>query len=246
MDLEWVYPRVCGGIRRRPCPLQKPLGLSPRVRGHHVVHLLGHVPKGSIPACAGASPHHVYLDGATRVYPRVCGGIVSCALLTVSSSGLSPRVRGHLVLARTGEHDTGSIPACAGASRDDPRGADRHRVYPRVCGGIPSWVLLATSFQGLSPRVRGHPPKPGVFRPVSGSIPACAGASRRPEAPEVACGVYPRVCGGIQVPSADYQTKWGLSPRVRGHLSLGLRLRPAAGSIPACAGASPVDPASAF
>ena len=86
------------------------------------------------------------------------------------------------------------------------------RVYPRVCGGT-------CHRPGLSPRVRGNrsvvpdmgsipacagePPTTPIRRSIPacagepGSIPACAGEPRCRE-------VYPRVCGGTDMP-------WGYS-----------------------------------
>ena len=49
----WVYPRVCGGTRRRPRRPPVCRGLSPRVRGNHSAasDRMGGI--RSIPACAG-------------------------------------------------------------------------------------------------------------------------------------------------------------------------------------------------
>ena len=71
-----VYPRVCGGTRRRPRPVRSVRGLSPRVRGN-----LGGVSgaqdfTGSIPACAGEPVTDAMETIARTVYPRVCGGTV--------------------------------------------------------------------------------------------------------------------------------------------------------------------------
>ena len=49
-------------------------------------------------------------------------------------------------------------------------------------------------------------------------------------------GVYPRVCGGTRVTSHLKLSPQGLSPRVRGNLSVAAFLWWAIGSIPACAG----------
>ena len=48
-----VYPRVCGGTRRRRSVFPYALGLSPRVRGNPVGVPVGVPVGGSIPACAG-------------------------------------------------------------------------------------------------------------------------------------------------------------------------------------------------
>ncbi len=89
---------------------------------------------------------------------------------------------------------------------------------------------------GLSPRVRGNPPRHPWRRTRPGSIPACAGEPGRwtPSRPVVR--VYPRVCGGTVVAvDPDGRTE-GLSPRVRGNRYRVHVLAVAMGSIPACAG----------
>ena len=111
-----VYPRVCGGISKRPLAADAEGGLSPRVRGH-----LGIIPSNlerarSIPACAGASRGFALRKPACQVYPRVCGGICRRADKPLRLRGLSPRVRGHLHYNAGNTAKTRSIPACAGAS----------------------------------------------------------------------------------------------------------------------------------
>ena len=48
------------------------------------------------------------------VYPRVCGGTLEERLAELETHGLSPRVRGNLVVIKTSMRNQGSIPACAG------------------------------------------------------------------------------------------------------------------------------------
>ena len=48
-----VYPRVCGGTTSRRSGCRTTPGLSPRVRGNHVLHDFDGRRCGSIPACAG-------------------------------------------------------------------------------------------------------------------------------------------------------------------------------------------------
>ena len=55
-----VYPRVCGGTRRRSPHPEPTEGLSPRVRGNLVADVAAYATAGSIPACAG-EPLPVYL-----------------------------------------------------------------------------------------------------------------------------------------------------------------------------------------
>ena len=114
--------------------------------------------------------------------------------------------------------------------------AKKPTVYPRVCGGNPTYPRRHAIRKGLSPRVRGKPPASQYLRPSSGSIPACAGETVQPTGwPNgwgaiPACAgetevihphggttrVYPRVCGG-NAPVVHYlDADDGLSPRVRG------------------------------
>ena len=69
-----VYPRVCGG--NEADVLRRPLmpGLSPRVRGKHLMLEQAGRRIRSIPACAGETASARRERGLLRVYPRVCGG----------------------------------------------------------------------------------------------------------------------------------------------------------------------------
>jgi len=136
LQLEEVYPHVCGGI---PTSLKDEVqmrGLSPRVRGHHARHHEVVAARRSIPTCAGASSGANVKASASKVYPHVCGGIQLPAGRARDGRGLSPRVRGHLSDPGAAFGSAGSIPTCAGASMPFRRSRRRDRVYPHVCGGI--------------------------------------------------------------------------------------------------------------
>ena len=93
-----VYPRVCGGTADAVKDDHGWHGLSPRVRGNHRLDHHQHQLHGSIPACAGEPSR---LSGAaisTSVYPRVCGGTPDVGDTLSYTLGLSPRVRGNLLL----------------------------------------------------------------------------------------------------------------------------------------------------
>ena len=131
-----VYPRVCGGTKSA-CRLKKwRTGLSPRVRGEPGSSLLD--------------------EGAGGVYPRVCGGTGLIRPKTGLARGLSPRVRGNLHHHNEDLLEHGSIPACAGEPGPPSACPPRCRVYPRVCGGTPSYPVPMRVVRGLSPRVRGN------------------------------------------------------------------------------------------
>ena len=109
-----VYPRVCGGTRSRRWTARASSGLSPRVRGNHVL-LADEVPaRGSIPACAGEPVGLHEIVSLSGVYPRVCGGTDTVADRAALGHGLSPRVRGNRLRRFGRQPHGGSIPACAG------------------------------------------------------------------------------------------------------------------------------------
>ena len=195
--LVGVYPRVCGGtdkIGPRPSTFE---GLSPRVRGNHLIARRRTQRERSIPACAGEPVPSIIGAGALGVYPRVCGGTA-----------------GSMV---KGERGARSIPACAGEPPDAPAPARASAVYPRVCGGTPGQAGPPPHRLGLSPRVRGNPGAPATPARWLRSIPACAGepmaTARTPQGQRV----YPRVCGGTTWRYCSTMNKCGLSPRVRGN-----------------------------
>ena len=191
-----VYPRVCGGSRRRPSHPSSIGGLSPRVRGKLSRPMMSAIAPRSIPACAGeASPARPAITGHT-VYPRVCGGSDWLAMLGGAMTGLSPRVRGKRgSLIRCGR-PLRSIPACAGEAHTASSPARRRMVYPRVCGGSKGGLDLLAEAEGLSPRVRGKPGWRGGAGHPRRSIPACAGEAAQSLDAGRRRWVYPRVCGG--------------------------------------------------
>ena len=91
-----VYPRACGATPQMLGRERFKEGLSPRLRGHPGASLASRSKSGSIPALAGPpcccyAPRHV-----TEVYPRACGATTKTATTCRRTSGLSPRLRGHL------------------------------------------------------------------------------------------------------------------------------------------------------
>ena len=69
-----VYPRVCGGSKRRYIKYKRDGGLSPRVRGKPGVTIRSLAQVRSIPACAGEALQRRHSWQMRKVYPRVCGG----------------------------------------------------------------------------------------------------------------------------------------------------------------------------
>ena len=194
---------------------------------------------GSIPACAGEPSQTLTIVEQFRVYPRVCGGTPGGLTNPHWGHGLSPRVRGNRELNADLLRRIGSIPACAGEPTAAQSTFSAAEVYPRVCGGTQTRSFSISIERGLSPRVRGNLGCRGTGVLQSRSIPACAGEPRAACAPRLSNRVYPRVCGGTDLPDplgAGYE---GLSPRVRGNRRCRMRPLIILGSIPACAGEPP-------
>ena len=105
-----------------------------------------------------------------------------------------------------------------------------------MCGGTFSLPYTASKTDGLSPRVRGNHWRMRNVYVVGRSIPACAGEPE-PDAPVgPPVEVYPRVCGGTTITAFHGTAAEGLSPRVRGNLTVLVLTCPSSRSIPACAG----------
>ena len=133
-----VYPRVCGGTANRRRDDDDTMGLSPRVRGNLVGARRAVKALRSIPACAGEPDGTYHLQRRHQVYPRVCGGTSPSSTVRLSTSGLSPRVRGNHIESLPELSWVRSIPACAGEPGDTVAQLKPFQVYPRVCGGTNS------------------------------------------------------------------------------------------------------------
>ena len=113
-----------------------------------------------------------------------------------------------------------------------------------MCGGTFTSPIATVGKRGLSPRVRGNQGDAIRHLPDGGSIPACAGEPWTAKNTTIWKRVYPRVCGGTTSAETFSREVSGLSPRVRGNLSLRNLFIQSMRSIPACAGEPP--PAGAF
>ena len=235
-DQRRVYPRTCGGTDSRAHAQLVHTGLSPHVRGNRAERLGGLCREGSIPARAGEPATSIRGRSVTRVYPRTCGGTSSCPVRDLHARGLSPHVRGNLGAGSAEPVLTGSIPARAGEPVFSCFLWFLVWVYPRTCGGTTVDARCQRRSSGLSPHVRGNRDAAAARLGRWGSIPARAGEPSRPSSATCMSGVYPRTCGGTNTDSSRWSRARGLSPHVRGNLTLTSELADKTGSIPARAG----------
>ena len=233
---HWVYPRACGGTSRIAENPPAPLGLSPRLRGNGLTNPQAAVARGSIPALAGERAAANEIWAKAGVYPRACGGTFGLAAQQRAVLGLSPRLRGNVPASVERPCPSGSIPALARERMRRQHSAVVSAVYPRACGGTGISCEYYHAGRGLSPRLRGNGSRCSGISCWPGSIPALA-RERNPR--QTACSmsrVYPRACGGTNVPSGFCSGVLGLSPRLRGNGRCVPCRRWPARSIPALAG----------
>ena len=206
------------------------------MRGNHHRQVDDDGLTGSIPAHAGEPWTPWTVVSLTRVYPRACGGTVTCPACREHDKGLSPRMRGNRAGCQAVRLILGSIPAHAGEPDSSPQTQADQRVYPRACGGTVTVRVLVSFHEGLSPRMRGNHICGRTASPGRGSIPAHAGEPWDAESRLTLHGVYPRACGGTQEGASMPRGPKGLSPRMRGNRGgLDRPILPS-GSIPAHAG----------
>ena len=135
------------------------VGLSPRVRGNLLPAWSRYMHSRSIPACTGKPTSPSWLSHGIGVYPRVYGETLLVSKQTPTHRGLSPRVRGNLLPAWSRYMHSRSIPACTGKPTSPSWLSHGIGVYPRVYGETWTGVLDSIPTRGLSPRVRGNPPR---------------------------------------------------------------------------------------
>ena len=239
MTRKRVYPRVYGGTSRARVSLRRVEGLSPRVRGNPPASGGSRCARRSIPACTGEPLRLHSTTGEKPVYPRVYGGTRRRQILVCTPTGLSPRVRGNLVVPLAGAADLRSIPACTGEPPSRPGTPSVEAVYPRVYGGTGRHRHESHRLVGLSPRVRGNLTDDFPLVMNVRSIPACTGEPMQSVSTSAAAWVYPRVYGGTELDARKRLLGNGLSPRVRGNRPGLGRPLPRRGSIPACTGEPP-------
>ena len=150
-------------------------GLSPHVRGNHLLWEQGIGGSRSIPACTGKPGIRAAKVDIRQVYPRMYGETRCRVRSSSSTPGLSPHVRGNLGEGDSRADPDGSIPACTGKPGSVDGAGDLLAVYPRMYGE--TWICwwTARTSRGLSPHVRGNLIE-GIIGIVKvRSIPACTG-----------------------------------------------------------------------
>ena len=150
--------------------------------------------------------------------------------------GSSPRMRGTLALSGASIDFQRIIPAYAGNTSPTIQTRPPSGDHPRVCGEHFRRVIVASTLQGSSPRMRGTPSRAFAMDKNTGIIPAYAGNTHRNGRRSSDSRDHPRVCGehAYALPKASMDV--GSSPRMRGtHPKAAFDLA-SQGIIPAYAG----------
>ena len=150
--------------------------------------------------------------------------------------GSSPRMRGTVIHLSAVLHEPRFIPTNAGNGPTPFSSPSPTSVHPHVCGERATFLHVASSMCGSSPRVRGADETPDRGPGNGRFIPTCAGSSRHDPRQPPWCAVHPHVRGE----QLDWVTAGlmenGSSPRTRGAGCFDSNARPTARFIPTCAG----------
>ncbi len=213
-------------------------GPSPRARGAPRRETAGVAGVGTIPACAGSTSRVWTTTAASWDHPRMRGEHCTSRSAGSMMPGPSPHARGALHEVQPQLAHRGTIPACAGSTRGrraTPRASwDHPRMrgeHPRVRGrGGPRW--------GPSPHARGAPAQPSQQRAPLGTIPACAGSTWGSRRSARCCRDHPRMRGEHAAPNVAFLEDLGPSPHARGAQAWTWPTTATSGTIPACAGST--------
>ncbi len=157
----------------------------------------------------------------------------------VNALGPSPRARGALHHRRQRRHRRGTIPACAGSTRQLLSVDHMMGDHPRVRGEHDETTGEQRVRPGPSPRARGARPGGRGGSQAWGTIPACAGSTGFRDDFGTVQMDHPRVRGEHVAAIAGIAWVRGPSPRARGAPQAPQEVGVLLGTIPACAGSTP-------
>ena len=210
-------PRVRGKLGEALLPIVTE-GSPPRVRGKHTGRMSTSHATGLTPACAGKTRAASAVRLDRGAHPRVCGENSRRTYRRGALHGSPPRVRGKHDDTITERVDRGLTPACAGKTSGPSCRRSPRPAHPRVCGENGLGPVVALSFPGSPPRVRGKPVIARSDQRVQRLTPACAGKTPSTVMLVTLLTAHPRVCGENQLRDGFILGFGGSPPRVRGKL----------------------------
>ena len=193
-------------------------------------------PAGIIPAHAGLTLVNQAGQRHGRDHPRACGAHQVVRIIAVRRPGSSPRMRGSLLIPQIIMILAGIIPAHAGLTDFLDSLFDSQWDHPRACGAHDPVIATIAEVLGSSPRMRGSPWRWYFIVIRLGIIPAHAGLTWESRTTNCSSRDHPRACGAHVLALADFESRWGSSPRMRGSQARTHAEHGAPGIIPAHAG----------
>ena len=145
-------------------------------------------------------------------------------------------MRGSRNAYETGLDLVGIIPAHAGLTLRVCAIRTARKDHPRACGAHPKHGLIRRAILGSSPRMRGSLVRMCKYIGKIGIIPAHAGLTWESRTTNCSSRDHPRACGAHVLALADFESRWGSSPRMRGSQARTHAEHGAPGIIPAHAG----------
>ena len=232
----WAYPRSRGATAIPRTLIWVDEGLSPLTRGNLGCDAQRFEGFGPIPAHAGQPLQGAPIGHPCTAYPRSRGATDigkrdGCAIW-----GLSPLTRGNPHRRSHAHAAVGPIPAHAGQPSTTLPVLVLSTAYPRSRGATFLAVLVADSYQGLSPLTRGNPAVDSITKMPVGPIPAHAGQPPPASPIDREARAYPRSRGATFVLRGLVHAAQGLSPLTRGNLFFSVIKTTRTGPIPAHAG----------
>ena len=130
------------------------------------------------PACAGMFRVPKLSTVIQGRFPRVCGDVPPDKPKDLSEELFSPRVRGCSDIKGLTKPELIVFPACAGMFLSQSEMSEKKFRFPRVCGDVPMFSMVARLIGKFSPRVRGCSSSGHAAGTMGFVFPACAGMFR--------------------------------------------------------------------
>ena len=227
---------MCGEKQQGGIDFDRDMGSPPRVRGKVVACVCPVNWCRITPACAGKSAGRWSVRSGLRDHPRVCGEKRHRSLLTRSTLGSPPRVRGKVQQVFHKFFNTGITPACAGKRAVVTARSSAVWDHPRVCGEKYAIQRHPPCGFGITPACAGKRDAPTGGNAVKGDHPRVCGEKQLPSTVHFLSGDHPRVCGEKGTRAERGPGILGSPPRVRGKGNETDKATEEAGITPACAG----------
>ena len=171
---------------------------------------------GIIPADAGSTANQTESDAKVKDHPRGCGEHYRVFIVSDTTTGSSPRMRGARIEQRVLHPQFRIIPADAGSTTCVSACGRRYEDHPRGCGEHYFWNMVVIQFRGSSPRMRGALIVVGLSIGPWRIIPADAGSTVFLPVSYALCMDHPRGCGEHGYRRFVGKVRIGSSPRMRG------------------------------